>query len=493
MRERRVIVIGAGMGGLAAALELAARGVAVTVLEKEPEVGGKVRRQEVGGAVVDAGPTTLTMRPVLDALVGAAGLRLEDLVTLRPVELLARHSWQDGSRLDLYADPDRTEDAIGAFAGPEDARGYRRFRAHARRIRESVEAPVLTAQRPTLAAMPGRMGLAAGLRTLFSIDARRTVWQALREFFADPRLCQLFARQAGLSGSSPLHAPATLNLIADVEGEAWTVDGGMWQLTRALADAVGRLGGEVRCGEGVAEILVRGRAAGVVTDHGEKILGDAVVLNADIGALRAGRFGAAARDAVTRAEGGERSLSAVTWTTVARTAGFPLAERNVFFSRDPAEELGALFDERRAPADPTVMVSAQGRVGLDGPERLLIQVAAPAETDGADQEHAMLRALARHGLELHREATVTTTPPDFERLSPGTGGALYGAVAHSWRATFDRAPAWSRLPGLYLAGGSVHPGAGVALAAMSGRLCAARVIEDLAVGRRLAAGERVGR
>lgn len=491
----RIIVIGAGVGGLATALDLCAAGADVTVLEKEPEVGGKMRRVSAGGSLIDAGPTVLTMRHVFDGLLADAGMRLEDLVTLRPLEILARHSWQDGSRLDLHADAERTADAIGDFAGPEDARGYRRFRDYVRRIWSSVEEPVLGSQRPTFATLVGRVGLTGGLRTLLTIDARRSMWQALGDFFPDPRLRQLFARYATYSGCSALQTPATLNLIAHVESQgAYTVEGGMWQLARGLSEAVRRLGGTVRCGEGVAEILVRGgRAVGVRTDKGEHLMADAVVLNADIAALTAGHFGRGAEQAVKASEVGERSLSAITWAAQAETAGFPLAGHNVFFSRDPADELRALFDDRRVPEDPTVTVVAQDRLAGEtrgaGPERLLIVVNAPPNGDAAPLsaealarlEERMVQTLARHGLDVRMvpDATHTTTPRDFERLFPATGGALYGALAHSWRSTFDRAPSWSRLPGLSLAGGSVHPGAGVPLVAMSGRLCASHVLQEL--------------
>lgn len=497
----RVVVVGAGMGGLAAALDLQVRGHQVTVVERAREVGGKVRRVGVGGAVVDAGPTVLTMRQVFDDLFDDAGVRLDDMVPLRRLETLARHAWQDGSRLDLYADPERTVDAIGAFAGAADARGYRRFMDYARRIWECVEEPVLRSQRPTFATLVGRVGLTGGLRTLMTIDSRRSMAQALGDFFHDPRLRQLFGRYATYSGCSPLQTPATLNLIAHVEASgAWVAEGGMWRLAQAVAEVFERRGGTLRLGQGVDEVLVeRGRATGVRLEGGERVDADAVVVNADVAALLAGRLGSAARRAVTADEVGERSLSATTWALLAPTAGAPLVHRNVFFARDPSRELAALFDERRAPADPTVLVCAQDRVGDEawsGPERLLVMTAAPADGDRSPMSDEEIRqceerafdVLSRCGLTVGRtpEATVATAPRDFERLFPATGGALYGGLAHSWKATFDRAPSWSRIPGLYLAGGSVHPGAGVPMVAAGGRLCAERVAADLAEGARRA-------
>ncbi|MFO0653332.1 MAG: NAD(P)-binding protein, partial [Polyangiales bacterium] len=121
-----VVVVGAGVGGLSAAIAIAAKGARVTLLERAAAVGGKAREVAVGGARIDSGPTVLTMRHVFDAVFEAAGERLDDHVTLRRAEVLARHAWEGGATLDLYADAARTIDAIGRFAGPVDAEGYRR-------------------------------------------------------------------------------------------------------------------------------------------------------------------------------------------------------------------------------------------------------------------------------------------------------------------------------------------------------------------------------
>ena len=120
----RVLVIGAGVGGLACAIDLAASGCAVTVLERAPVAGGKLRTVAVGGLQVDAGPTVLTMRWVFDELFAVAGRRLEDSVRLEASEVLARHAWPGGATLDLFADPARSADAVGALAGPDEARRF---------------------------------------------------------------------------------------------------------------------------------------------------------------------------------------------------------------------------------------------------------------------------------------------------------------------------------------------------------------------------------
>jgi 1-hydroxycarotenoid 3,4-desaturase len=177
----------------------------------------------------------------------------------------------------------------------------------------------------------------------------------------------------------------------------------------------------------------------------------------------------------------------------ARANGFPLNRHTVFFSDDTAREFNDIGDGR-APSDPTVYVCAQDRGAGDGaeapegPERLLCVVNAPANGDTLDYdetekdlwEEKTFRRLARCGLTLERSApALRTAPSDFERLFPATGGALYGRASHGWMASFLRPGARSPMPGLYFAGGSVHPGPGAPMAAISGRLAAERVITDL--------------
>ena len=135
MRTDRVVVIGAGIGGLVAALGLAARGLDVLVVERAGGPGGKMRELEVGGARIDAGPTVFTMRWVFDEILAEAGCGpLADHLTLCPVDVLARHAWSERERLDLFADIDRSADAIAGFAGAAEADGYHRFCDDARRI-----------------------------------------------------------------------------------------------------------------------------------------------------------------------------------------------------------------------------------------------------------------------------------------------------------------------------------------------------------------------
>jgi len=495
--SRRVIVVGAGIGGLVAALELAASGVEVLLLERAAQPGGKMRELTVDGAAMDAGPTVFTMRWVFDELFDAVGARLIDHLQLAPVSVLARHAWSEGERLDLFADKARSADAIGALAGPQASRGYLAFCERARGIYQSLEQPFLRGSRPNPLSLVQRAGL-RGLPGLMRISPFATLWSELGRHFADPRLRQLFGRYATYCGASPYQAPATLMLVAHVEQEGvWRVEGAMHRVAQEMAALARERGATLRFNTPVSEVLMRGgRACGVRLTDGEELAAEAVVFNGDVAALGAGLLGDALRSAAAPVAAAQRSLSALTWNLRAPTRGFPLSHHTVFFSNDYAAEFDDLR-RGRLPSSPTVYVCAQDRSDDDAAvstaERLLLIVNAPARGDTRAFtpeelnrcESQTFQQMARCGLQVDRHPSCTqmTTPQHFEQLFPATGGALYGRAAHGWMASFTRPGSRSRLPGLYLAGGSVHPGPGVPMAALSGRQAAASVIADRASAR----------
>jgi len=481
------------MGGLAAACDLARRGAEVTVLERAATPGGKMRRVALGGAEVEAGPTVFTMRWIFEALFADAAEGLCDHLALVPAELLARHAWRSGGRLDLFADIARSADAIGDFAGAADARGYREFCLRAQGIYATLAGPFIAAERPSPVELMRRVGISR-LAALWRTAPLQTLWSALGEHFADPRLRQMFGRYATYVGSSPFLAPATLMLIAHVEQDGvWLVRGGIHEVALALAGLAERQGARLRYHTHVAEILAeRGAASGVRLADGEVLLADAVVFNGDAAALAAGLLGARTAQATRRVRPAERSLSAVTWCLHARTDGFPLAHHNVFFAEDYRDEFEAVFRRRGITASPTVYLCAQDRGEAGTPrdgeaERLLALINAPADGDTAPHDDDALRELGARafglleacGLRIEGES-VATTPAGFHALFPGTGGALYGRANHGPMGSFARPGAASGVRGLYLAGGSAHPGAGIPMATMSGRLAAARLLADIA-------------
>lgn len=494
MPRKHVIVVGAGIGGLSAALDLSARGVRVTVLEQHGHPGGKMRQIEINGRGIDSGPTVFTMRWIFDDLFDEIGLDFDAHVMLHSADLLARHGWSDGDQLDLFADPKQSAEAIGEFSGAEDARAYLEFARDSAKIFKTLDLSFMRAQRPSPPELAARVGV-KGVPDLLATRPFVTLYADLAKRFRDPRLVQLFARYATYCGSSPFRAPATLQLIAHAERVGvWYVEGGMIRLARALADAAMANGVAIRYLEPVSRLLTYGgRITGVQLANGEPLMGDAVVFNGDMAALAQGLLGDDAQRAVPKLPRDRRSLSAITWSMLARVSGFPLAHHTVLFGDDYREEFDAIFERQRVSVSPTVYLCAQDRRDdaaseAGGAERLLALINAPArvlsDADLARAEDGMLNVLARQGLVLEHAPTecVRTTPAEFAKLFPATDGALYGRPTHGWMGSFSRPGARTKLEGLYLSGGSVHPGAGVPMVAMSGRLAAACVRADLGLG-----------
>ena len=498
MADSPVLVVGAGIGGLACAIDLAASGERVRLIEQSATAGGKARTLSVGNSEVDAGPTVLTMPWVFDELFDCAGADFREAVSLTRAEVLARHFWPDGSRLDLFHERRQSADAIGTAFGPASATSYLEFCEYARTMYEVAESSFLRSQRLGFTTMVRRFGL-GGLTDLVRLDPHRTMWRALERHFRSAHLRQLFGRYATYVGSSPFEAPATLSLIAHVEeAGVYRAQGGVAALVSALVSLARSLGVEIAYGQTLDRVLVGGGRVTGALINGEFQAVRAIAFNGDVSAV-VSELGESTARAVAPTPRHLRSLSAVTWAMEARVSGQALLHHNVFFAPDSRAEFHELFRKDSVPRHPTVYVCAQDRGDTDEPrtcERLLILVNAPAngddpgrwiEQEGDRCTQTMQHALATMGLSLEPRAAVRTTPADYHRLFPATGGALYGPRLKGGLGMLSRSGAATKLRGLYLVGGSVHPGAGMPMAALSGRLAAEKIRGDRALIGRSAA------
>ena len=485
----RAVVIGAGVGGLATAIRLAVAGMAVTVLDRLNHTGGKIRTLPSAAGPVDAGPTVLTMRHIFDDLFQTAGARLDDHVTLIPQSILARHAWPDGSELDLYANPEESAAAVRAFSGSRSEAEFRAFCDRTRSLFNAFDAPMMRAAEPKLGALtkhvlanPQVIGPMAPLSTLASM---------LRRQFSDPRLAQLFGRYSTYVGGSPYRSPAVLALIWHAEATGvWVVKGGMHKLAGALSELATALGVDIQLNAHVERIEVRGgHARAVYLDTGARISADAVVFNGDPRALATGALGDACRKAAPQTLRSPRSYSARVYSFAATPAGRDLAHHNVLFDQDPEQEFADL-QAGRVPRAPSLYICAEDRGQGHAPpslERFEIITNAPATAapDTDKDLHQWHETIIQKMQSFNLTFTPTpgcetvTTPQIFNRLFPETQGALYGQSPHGMMAAFHRPTARSGIPGLYLAGGGAHPGAGVPMATLSARHAAEAILSDL--------------
>ena len=491
MSDEHVVVIGAGIAGLTSALSLAHQGFKVTVIDAHDAPGGKIRQVPVQGVGIDSGPTVFTMRWVFEQIYASVGEQFAQQLEIDPLPIIGRHAWRDGSVLDLHADPERSRAAIEAFAGSQEASRFEKFCLLVRQIYDTLEAPYIAHPNPNPLQLSKDIGW-QGLRLLGGLGLMPTMWQSLCQQFTDPRLRQLFARYATYCGSSPWAAPATLMLITQVELDGvWSVRGGIHALAQNLASLAQRRGVEFRYQTSCTRIKVsHDQVCGIELSNAESIACKHVVFNGDVSALRDGLLGQAPQAAVPT-QAPARSLSAMTWSIYAPTSGFALDRHNIFFQSNYASEFEDIFTHQRLPQTPTVYVCAQDR-GTDavpqGKERLLCLINAPAVGDRHILTEEMIKTcqdrtfsqLQDHGLNIQAQAQdqVLTTPNDFHRLFPGTGGALYGQATHGWMAAFGRPGSRSPIKALSLAGGSVHPGPDMPMAALSGRMAAEALVAD---------------
>ena len=460
----RAVVVGAGVGGLAVAARLAAQGHAVTLVEAAPVVGGKLGRYERDGFAFDTGPSLLTMPQVFEALFADTGGWPPGLA-LERVEPLIRHRFADGTGFDSGAG---VLDALESWS-PGAGEDWQAFLGRAERIWQASKKPFLESAlhgSRTLAALtlkhPGDLATLAPGRTLRDLGRRH---------LRDPRLRMVLDRYATYTGSDPRRAPAALAAVPYVEHAfgGWWVPGGLYWLAEALLERCLSLGVEVQLGRRVTRI-----APPVVALEDGELRADVVVSDADAAHLYRDLVDCPpARRRLTRAV---PSLSGFVLLLALRGPTPGLAHHNVFFPDDYDAELDAVFG-RSPAADPTVYVSRPPGMAPEGHEALFVLVNAPRHgpVDWRDQPgyaDAVLEVLARRGLDVRDRVLwrEVVTPADLEERTGAVGGAIYGTSSNGPVAAFLRPANRSPVPGLFLVGGSSHPGGGLPLVALSAQI-----------------------
>lgn len=487
----KALIIGAGIGGLACAVRLAAAGVSVEVIERHAHSGGKIRTTPSRAGPVDAGPTVLTMRHVFDALFATAGARLDDHVTLIPQDILARHFWPDGSRLDLMADRATSIRAVSDFAGSKAGRQFEAFCIRCEQLFATFDAPMMrTAEPSPLALAKHVLSKPAIVPQMAPLS---TLARSLSRQFDDPRLAQLFGRYATYVGGSPFRSPSLLSLIWQAEAAGvWVVKGGMHKLADALAELAARHGARFRHNSHVERITLEGgHARAVHLDDGTRLTGDFVVFNGDPRALASGLLGPAVNRVAPQTVTTPRSFSARVLSFAAQVSGPDLAHHNVFFAEDARSEFDDLA-AGRIPSAPTLYLCSEDRGQGQAPagiERFEMIANAPANDPQAAKDpeeiaawHRMiLQTMAAFGVHFDPTPQISeiTTPEMFGQMFPGSQGALYGQSPHGLMAAFQRPTARTPIPGLYLTGGGAHPGAGVPMATLSAQHAAEAILSDL--------------
>ncbi len=485
-KEKRAIVIGAGFGGLSAAIRLASNGWKVAVYEQQGYAGGKAGSLQLGGYRFDRGPSLITMREVFAELFASAGRRIEDYLSFQPLDTICSYFFSDGTELAARGKPE--EFALEVQAKTSDsAEAVLRFLEYSRGIyKKTAELFLMNSLHDARTYF--RPAVWRGVFSRGKLDATRSMDAANNSFFEDPRMVQLFNRYATYNGSDPYQVPATLNIIPHVEYNlgAYASASGIYAIPQAMRTLAKELGVEFHFEQAVERISVQdGRAVGVVTGSGEQ-RADVVVSNVDARWTYEKLLQDPEAPYAQRYSQLEPSSSGLVFFWGMRREFPELTVNNIFFSEDYPAEFNALFKELRCPDDPTVYVNITSKVtsgdAPQGGENWFILVNAPRNNDQDwDSEVARTRKAVLRRLEkaLGRsvaddiEVEEVLTPPQIEQESGSYYGSLYGISSNTKTAAFLRHPARSRrYGGLYFCGGSVHPGGGMPLAVLSGKIAA---------------------
>ncbi|HEU4421851.1 MAG TPA: phytoene desaturase family protein [Pilimelia sp.] len=484
-RTDRVVIVGAGLGGLACALHLAGTGRQVTVVEREPIPGGRVGRLAVDGYEFDTGPAVLTMPELIDEALAAVDERLADWVELSPLDPVYRAHFPDGSTLDVIAHTARMAAEISRVCGAREADRYLRFVAHARRLwdlqrRDFVERNLDG---------PGDL-LTANLLRLVAAGGFRRLQSKVDSYLRDPRTRRVFSFQAMYAGLAPHDALGLYAVIAYLDAVAgvYAVRGGIHAVPRAMAAAAGKHGVLIRYATPVDRVDVRGdRAVGVITADGERIAADVVVLNPDLPV--------AYRDLLPatpwRISRLRPSPSAVVLHAGSRQRYGRIAHHNLHFGRSWRRTFDEVIRRGRLMSDPSLFVSNPSRSdpSLAPAGREVYYVLAPVPNLAVGRQDwrsglaeryaaqlvATLEGRGYTGFGAGIEVTRVVTPADWAAAGMAAGTPF--AAAHTFRQTgpFRPATLHPELANVVFTGSGTQPGVGVPMVLISGRLAAQRI------------------
>jgi len=478
-----VVVVGAGLGGLACALHLAGSGRQVTVLEREPVPGGRAGRLGVDGYEFDTGPTVLTMPDLIAEALGAVGEELHDWLDLTPLDPAYRAYYPDGSTLDVLTDTTRMAAEISRVCGPREADGYLRFVEYARElwrlertdfIERNLDAPTDL--------------ITGNLLKLLSGGAFRRLQTKINQFFRDPRTQRIFSFQAMYAGLAPHDALAIYAVIAYLDSVAgvYFPRGGIHAVSRAMAGAAEKHGVQIRYDTTVTRVeTVNGRATGVVTADGDLVPADVVVLNPDLPVAYRDLLPAAPQRRLTY------SPSCVVLHVGSRQGYAKIAHHNIHFGRAWKGTFDEVIRRGELMTDPSLLVTNPSRTdpAVAPPDRHTYYVLAPVpnlhrapfEWRGdltqryTDQLIGTLEERGYVGFGAGVEVLRAITPAEWEEQGMAAGTPF--AAAHTLFQTGPFRPSnlHRDLSNVVFVGSGTQPGVGVPMVLISGKLAAGRI------------------
>ncbi|MCH8495710.1 MAG: phytoene desaturase [Balneolales bacterium] len=479
-KHRNVVVIGAGVAGLAAACLLAKDGCKVTILEKNDTIGGKLNIYKKEGFRFDTGPSLLTMPGLLQQLFEYCGADINEFLEFVPLSPVCRYFYTDGVQFDAFDDIPKTQAEIARFA-PEDVEAYASFLAYSKQLYDITSDVFLfhpLRSYRDLFQLP--------ITDVFKIDAFRTVNERVNKHFKSSHLRQFFKRFATYNGSSPYKAPATLNVIPHVEMNqgGFYVKGGLYKIAEALLALAQSMGVKIKTDTEVRRIDLHDDLVEGVTTLDRYYMADLVIANADAHETYLNLLPHHATPPSKRRQidTTEPSCSGFVIMLGTNKKWEQLVHHNIYFSDDYKREFNDIFSRKTMPDDPTIYIAntsfSDSSHAIEGGSNLFILVNAPYLTDKQNWDEIedrfiklVIDKLESRGLKGLRDSIKvkeTITPRDFYQKYKSNRGSIYGTSSNSKLAAFlrprNRSP---YVENLWLVGGSTHPGGGIPLALIS--------------------------
>lgn len=494
MSQKSIAVVGAGIAGLAASIRLARAGYNITLFEKNTYTGGKMTVYEQDGYRFDAGPSLFTLPQLVDELFELCGENPRDHFNYIQHTSACKYWWQNGNKLVLTANEKKNLAAIAEEFGDESAVSARKYFEDAKEKYELTEPYFLQQSLHRIQTFLDRRVFKV-IRAIPRLGLFNTLNQENEKYFNRPELVQLFNRYATYNGSSPYQTPGIMQMINHLEHGLGTYlpVGGMHEIAASLTRLAEELGVDIQLSSPVEKVHVQGKQCNGLQVNGKQLYFDAVVLNADVHYAYEQLIDKnVKRPKKTLAQ--EPSTSALIFYWGINRSFEQLDLHNIFFSQDYRTEFDQIRTSKDFWLDPTIYINISSKVergdAPEGCENWFVMINVPPN-DGqnwkgitAKARQTIVRRMSEElgvNLEDHIATERILDPPMIEEYTSSAGGALYGTSSNDRMAAFLRHPnkKLGGYKGLYFCGGSAHPGGGVPLCLLSGKLAANWCIEDL--------------
>ncbi len=484
MAKKRLAIIGAGLGSLSAAIRLANAGFDVDVFEQNDDAGGKAGSLVFNGFRFDTGPSLLTMPNVLKELFNECGENLQDHIHLKKLDVICKYFYPDGAVVNAFSDINQFGKDIERSTH-DTYKSLKNYFSYCKTIYD-LTAELFLYKSPQQASTYLSMKAVSTLFQIKSIDPFRTVHQANSLFFRDRKIIQLFDRYATYNGSNPYLAPATLNIIPHVEYTmgSFIPEDGIYSISIALRQLAENKGVNFYFNSKVERIEIKRKSVKGIVLGGKFYSYNVVLSNTDVLTTYKNLIDVDSKKVIDKLSKHDLSTSALVFYWGVKGRHEQLEIHNILFSQDYKNEFDDLFTKKVIHGDPTIYVYISSKYKpSDAPkdcENWFVMINTPANINQNWEEEVKrfrkiilekIKKVLSVDIEEKIVAEKILTPLDLENRTGSYQGSIYGISSNDRFAAFLRHPNFSKdISGLYFCGGSVHPGGGIPLVILSGKI-----------------------